>query len=268
MSAIAASTSQATIGLLVGAVGLRNPGLVAKQAATLDHVSGGRLVLGLGSGWLEREYVAHGLNWEPRPAARVECLVEAIAAIKALLTGQEVDGAGEHFRFAGARHAPQPIQKEVPILIGGEGRRTTLRAVATHADMWNARGDVTRLLEADTALVDHCDAVGRDPSTIERLTNRWVVIRPSPAEAEQALRESLAGHGILDFDHGVTACGPTEEVAELLVPTIAAGFRHLVLSFRNPFDHATISAAGEVRDRLAVISGYERPGSAANANKT
>ena len=87
----------------------------------------------------------------------------------------------------------------MPILIGGEGRRPALRAVATHADMWNARGDVTRLLEADTALVDHCETVGRDPSTIERLTNRWVVIRPSPAEAEQALRESLGGHGILEF---------------------------------------------------------------------
>jgi alkanesulfonate monooxygenase SsuD/methylene tetrahydromethanopterin reductase-like flavin-dependent oxidoreductase (luciferase family) len=250
LSAIAASTARARVGLLVGAVGLRNPGLVAKQAATLDHVSDGRFVLGLGSGWLEREYSAHGFDWEPSAAARVDRLSEAIAAIRSLLRGEVLEGAGRFYRFDGAQHAPRPVQSDIPILIGGEGRRKTLRAVAEHADMWNARGPVAKLREADAALVEHCLALDRDPRSIERLTNRWIVIRGSRAQAERDLRTSLAGHGITEYDEGICALGPAPAAAEQLAATVSAGFRHLVLSIRHPFDYATIEAAGEIRGLL------------------
>jgi alkanesulfonate monooxygenase SsuD/methylene tetrahydromethanopterin reductase-like flavin-dependent oxidoreductase (luciferase family) len=250
LAAIAASTRRATVGLLVGAVGLRNPGLVAKQAATLDHVSGGRFVLGLGSGWLEREYVAFGYGWEPSAAARAERLAEAVAAVRRLLDGDEVDGVGAHYRFERARQAPRPLQRRLPILIGGEGRRRTLRVVAEHADMWNARGDVASLRDADEALRGHCAAVGRDPAAIERLTNRWVVVRDTRRDAELALTASLAGHGVDRYDAGICALGPVDEVVEQLVPTLEAGFRHLVWSFRRPFDEPSIAAAGAVRAGL------------------
>ena len=252
LSAIAVSTSRASVGLLVGAVGLRNPGLVAKQAATLDHVSDGRFVLGLGSGWLEREYSAHGYDWEPSAEARVDRLSEAISAIRGLLRGETLEGAGRFYRFDGAQHAPRPVQSEVPILIGGEGRRKTLRAVAEHADMWNARGPVSKLREADAALVEHCVALGRDPASVERLTNRWVVIRGSRAEAERDLRASLAGHGIVEYDEGICALGPAPAVAEQLAETVEAGLQDLILSIREPFDHATIEAAGDLRALLTA----------------
>jgi alkanesulfonate monooxygenase SsuD/methylene tetrahydromethanopterin reductase-like flavin-dependent oxidoreductase (luciferase family) len=250
LAAIAASTRRATVGLLVGAVGLRNPGLVAKQAATLDHVSGGRFVLGLGSGWLEREYVAHGYTWEPSARARVEQLAEAIVAVRALLAGDEVDGGGTYYRFERAQQAPRPLQSRIPLLVGGEGRLRTLRVVAEHADMWNARGDVANLRDADEALAGHCAAVGRDPATIERLTNRWVVARPTRADAERELSASLAGHGIDEFDPGICALGPPDEIAAQLCPTLVAGFRHVVWSFRYPFDEPTIAAAAAVRVQL------------------
>jgi alkanesulfonate monooxygenase SsuD/methylene tetrahydromethanopterin reductase-like flavin-dependent oxidoreductase (luciferase family) len=250
LAAIAASTSHATVGLLVGAVGLRNPGLVAKQAATLDHVSGGRFVLGLGSGWLEREYVAHGYTWEPSARARVERLAEAIVAVRALLAGEEVDGVGTYYRFERARQAPRPLQSQVPLLIGGEGRLRTLRVVAEHADMWNARGDVAELRDADEALRGHCAALGRDPATIERLTNRWVIARPTRAQAARELTASLAGHGIDTFDPGICALGPPYEIAAQLRPTLEAGFRHLIWSFRHPFDEPTIAAGVAVRAQL------------------
>jgi alkanesulfonate monooxygenase SsuD/methylene tetrahydromethanopterin reductase-like flavin-dependent oxidoreductase (luciferase family) len=247
LSAIATTTVGARIGLLVGAIGLRNPGLIAKQAVTLDHISNGRFVLGLGSGWFEREYRAHGFPWEAGTAARVDQLSEAILAIRSLLRGEALEGAGNYYSFHGAQHAPRPVQRVLPILIGGEGRRKTLRAVAEHADMWNARGSVTTLKEADAALVEHCVALDRDPSSIERLTNRWVVLRRSHSEAVRELRRSLACQGITEYDEDVCALGPASSVAEQLAETIDAGFRHLILSFRHPFDHASIEAAGELR---------------------
>jgi alkanesulfonate monooxygenase SsuD/methylene tetrahydromethanopterin reductase-like flavin-dependent oxidoreductase (luciferase family) len=250
LSAIAASTRRATVGLLVGAIGLRNPGLLAKQAATLDHISDGRLVLGLGSGWLEREYTAHGYEWQAGSAARVDRLAEAIGFIRGLLQGEEVDATGAYYRFDHARHSPRPVQRHVPILIGGEGRRKTLRVVAEHADMWNARGGVASLRDADEALREHCAAVGRDPEAIERLTNRWVVVRDTRAEAERALGASLAAHGVERYDEDICALGPVPEVAERLSETVAAGFRHLIWSFRHPFDGATIGAAAAVREAL------------------
>jgi len=250
LTAIAASTKRATVGLLVGAVGLRNPGLVAKQAVTLDHISGGRFVLGLGSGWLEREYTAHGFDWEAGAAARVDRLAEAVTLVRGLLRGEEVESAGTYYRFTGARHAPRPLQSVIPILVGGEGRRKTLRVVAEHADMWNARGDVGRLRDADAALREHCAAIGRDPDAIERLTNRWVVVRDTREAAERDLSASLAGHGIHEYDLGICALGSTHDVAEQLRETVDAGFRHLVWSFRHPFDHASIEAAADVRTAL------------------
>jgi alkanesulfonate monooxygenase SsuD/methylene tetrahydromethanopterin reductase-like flavin-dependent oxidoreductase (luciferase family) len=255
LSAIAASTHRATVGLLVGAVGLRNPGLVAKQAATLDHISGGRLVLGLGSGWLEREYTAHGFAWEPSAAARADRLAEAVGLIRRLFCGDQVDEAGTYYRFEQARQAPLPLQNPLPILIGGEGRRKTLRVVAEQADMWHARGDVGNLRDADAALREHCAAIGRAVDTIERLTTRWVVIRRTRAEAERELCSSLAGHGIHQLDEGICALGSPQAVAERLSETVDAGFYHLVWSFRHPFDAASIKAAEVVRAELDERAG-------------
>jgi alkanesulfonate monooxygenase SsuD/methylene tetrahydromethanopterin reductase-like flavin-dependent oxidoreductase (luciferase family) len=161
-----------------------------------------------------------------------------------------VDEEGPRYRLDRAHHAPRPVQARVPILIGGEGRRRTLRVVAEQADMWHARGDVATLRDADEALLGHCEAVGRDPATIERLTSRWIVVRDTRAAAERELRASLAGHGIAEWDDAICALGAAPAVAEQLAPAVAAGFRHVVLSLRHPFDHQTIEAAASVREAL------------------
>jgi alkanesulfonate monooxygenase SsuD/methylene tetrahydromethanopterin reductase-like flavin-dependent oxidoreductase (luciferase family) len=250
LAALALATSRATIGLLVGAVGLRNPALVAKQAVTVDHISHGRFVLGLGSGWLEREYSAHGYEWIESPGARVDRLAEAVPLIRRLVRGERVDHAGTYYRLDGALQAPRPVQSDIPILIGGEGRKKTLRLVAAQADMWDARGPSDVLVELDGVLREHCAAVDRDPDEIERLANRWVVIRGSRDEAERALRDSLAQHGVEQVDVTACALGPPDEVAAALSSTVDAGFRHLVWSFRQPFDRQTIEAAAAVRAAL------------------
>ena len=120
-AAIAATTSSATVGLLVGANTLRNPGLTAKLAVTLDHISGGRAVLGLGSGWLEPEHTAHGIAYGASPGERLDRLEESVRLIRPLLDGEEVSSAGRFYEFAGARHLPRAIQDRMPIMIGGAG---------------------------------------------------------------------------------------------------------------------------------------------------
>ncbi|HYM83899.1 MAG TPA: LLM class flavin-dependent oxidoreductase, partial [Candidatus Dormibacteraeota bacterium] len=142
ISALAALTSHVRLGLLVGANGLRNPGLVAKMAATLDHISDGRAILGLGAGWFEFEHVAHGIPFGASVGERIGWLDESAGIIRALLDGETVTHRSEKYDFVQARHFPRPVQQHLPILIGGNGLRKSLRVVARHADLWNTMGAV------------------------------------------------------------------------------------------------------------------------------
>jgi alkanesulfonate monooxygenase SsuD/methylene tetrahydromethanopterin reductase-like flavin-dependent oxidoreductase (luciferase family) len=250
LSALAAMTRRATIGPMVSPVALRNPGVIAKMAVTLDHISGGRSVLGLGTGWLAREFAAHGLGWEPNAAARADQFIEAIEIITGLIGGTSVSRHSRHYTMVNALHAPRPLRAQMPLLIGGEGHKYTLGVVARWADMWNARGGVVDLRRHDEALRAQCAVVGRDPKTIERLTNRWIAVRSRRRDAANVLTESLRYHGIESFDPGITAVGDSSEVAESLLSTASAGFRHIVFSFRWPFDMTSIEAIPEVRTQI------------------
>jgi alkanesulfonate monooxygenase SsuD/methylene tetrahydromethanopterin reductase-like flavin-dependent oxidoreductase (luciferase family) len=251
LSALAALTSRATVGSMVGAVGLRNPGVLAKMLTTVDHISGGRGVCGLGAGWLQREYAAHGIDWEDKPADRVARLEEAVILIRRLINGERVSHCGRFYELSAAYQAPRPVREHIPLLIGGEGRKFTLGVVARHADMWNARGSASTLARHAEALRAHCVEAGRDVGTIEMMTNRWIAIRPSHAEAEQVLSDGLMHHGIESFDPGITAFGPLSAVADSILPTVKSGFRHLVFSFRSPFDLDTIARLPSLRERLS-----------------
>ncbi|HEY6608810.1 MAG TPA: LLM class flavin-dependent oxidoreductase, partial [Candidatus Limnocylindria bacterium] len=159
VAAIAATTTSAAVGLMVGANTLRNPGLTAKLAVTLDHISGGRAVLGLGSGWIESEHAMHGIAFGNSPGERLDRLEESVRLIRPLLDGEEVSASGRFYDFAGARHLPRSLQDRMPILIGGSGPRKTLRIVAEHADMWNTRGLPDELAASDAVLREHCAQV-------------------------------------------------------------------------------------------------------------
>lgn len=250
ISAIGALTRQPTVGLIVGSNTFRHPGVVAKMAVTLDHITDGRAVLGLGAGWLESEHQMHGIPFEGSPGARIDRLAAAISIVRGLLDGQLVDHDSQWYTLAGARHAPGPVQAHLPILIGGEGPTKTLRLVAEQADMWNARGSVDRLAAADATLAAHCVAIGRDPRTIERLTNRWIVIRDDIAAANEVMDATNRLHGVTDPDPGIIAVGPPAVVADALRPVVQLGFRHLIVSLRAPWDHETIARIPEVRELL------------------
>jgi F420-dependent oxidoreductase-like protein len=172
LSALAGCTDDIRLGSLVLCNDYRNPALVAKMAATLDFISGGRLELGLGAGWHEPEYEAYG--WEYRDGfERLMRLDEGIRLMKRMWDAGS-DGAsfdGDHYRIDDAPCAPQPVQDpHPPILVGGTGEEVTLKLVAKHADVWNTdvfNGDVDTLAHKIGVIEDHCETVGRDHADIE-----------------------------------------------------------------------------------------------------
>jgi len=253
LAALAAATTRAWIGLLVAANTFRNPGLTAKLATTVDHVSDGRSVLGLGGGWFELEHEAFGIDFGSGHGERLDRLEESVGLVRRLLDGERVSHEGRFYNFKDALCEPRPLQDRLPILIGGSGPRKTLRTVALHADLWNAYGTPETLAASDAILREHCEAVGRDEATIERTFTMNVVARESRAEAEVIWRAYLATHQPSDWESRV-ALGPPNEIAAALVDYAAAGFRHPILVFRTPWDLETIGRLGEIRDELARLA--------------
>lgn len=253
LAALAAATTRARIGLLVAANTFRNPGLTAKLATTVDHVSDGRSVLGLGGGWFELEHEAFGIDFGSGHGERLDRLEESVGLIRRLLDGERVSHEGRFYNLKDALCEPRPLQNRLPILIGGSGPRKTLRTVARHADLWNAYGTPETLAASDAILLEHCAAVGRDQATIERTFTMNVVARESRSEAEAVWQSYLATHQPGDWESRV-ALGPPNEIAAALVDYAAVGFRHPILVFRTPWDLETIARLGEIRDELARLA--------------
>jgi F420-dependent oxidoreductase-like protein len=251
LAAVAAITQRARLGLLVAANTFRNPGLTAKLAVTIDQISGGRAILGLGGGWFEREHEAFGIDFGGGFGERLDRLGEATGLIRRLLDGERVTHAGAHYTFRDAVCEPRPVQARLPILIGGSGPRKTLRIVARHADLWNAYGTPQTLVASDAILREHCTAVGRDEAEIERTFTMNVVARPTRAEAEAVWRTYLALHRPDEWESRVALGQPTD-IAAGLVDYAAVGFTHPIFVFRAPWDIETIGRLGEIREALEV----------------
>ena len=247
LAAVATVTSRARIGLLVAANTFRNPGLTAKLATTLDHVSGGRAILGIGGGWFEREHDAFGIEFGAGFGERLDRLGEAVPLIRRLLDGERVTHDGRFYRMHDAVCEPRPIQARLPILIGGSGPRKTLPLVARHADIWNAYGSPDTLAAADAILREACAAVGRDEREIERTTNLNVVMRAGRGEADAAWPTWRDPHDLRPGRDDLDAGGSPDDVAATLEPYRAAGFEHVIFVFRSPFDLETIDRLPELR---------------------
>ena len=250
LTAIAAVTSRPGLGLMVAANTLRNPGLTAKLATTLDHVSGGRAILGIGGGWFEREHEAFGFEFGSGFGERLDRLGEAVPLIRRLLDGERVTHDGRFYQFRDAVCAPRPVQPHLPILIGGSGPRKTLPLVARHADLWNAYGTPREVAAADAILRAACETAGRDPATIERTVNLNVVIRADRAAAERAWAGWRDSHLPQEDERGLEAGGTLTEVAATLAAYRDVGFEHPVLIFRTPFDVETMDRLPELRRAL------------------
>ena len=228
LSYLAAATRRARLGTLVTGVTYRSPGVLEKTVSTLDVLSGGRAMLGIGAAWFEREHQGLGVPIPPL-RERFERLEEALRIAKQMWSGEVAPFEGRHYRMAETLCVPQPLQRpHPPILIGGMGEKRTLRLVARYADACNlfafaGAAEVGRKLEV---LRRHCDAEKRDFASIERTTLGTANLAPgkqSPADVIRELRELAkvgVQHAIVNLPN-VHEIAPLETLAKEVVPAIA-----------------------------------------------
>ncbi|MDP9298624.1 MAG: LLM class F420-dependent oxidoreductase [Actinomycetota bacterium] len=198
LAGVAARTSKIKLGAMVTGVTYRNPGFLAKVVTTLDIVSAGRAILGIGAAWNEEESRAYGYDW-PTVAERFERLEDAIQICRSMFTQRETTFHGRRHHVDGALNVPQPVQAGGPrILVGGGGERKTLRLVAQYADMWNGFGDPDTIRHKLGVLAEHCREVGRDPADIVKTRLGTLIVTPTKEEAERRREAFQAARGIGD----------------------------------------------------------------------
>jgi F420-dependent oxidoreductase-like protein len=257
LAAMAAHTERLRCGVIVLGVTYRHPAVLAKMAATIDHVSGGRLELGVGAAWYELEHGQYGIRF-PRIGVRMDMLDEACHVLRALWTQERANFSGRHFQLTDAMAEPKPLQERLPLWIGGSGERRTLRIVAEHADGWN-----TFLADRETyahkldVLARHCADVGRDPEDIRKQVVFRAVLGETEAEAEDNLRALAATRGVAPerLREGMIV-GTPEQCAERCEVAREQGAGDFLMQARPPLDRRTLElfardVAGALRAGVA-----------------
>jgi len=255
LAAWAQATERIRIGLMVGANTFREPSLTAKMATTLDHISGGRAILGIGAAWFEEEHAAFGFEFGDGPPERLRWLAEALPIMRGMLRGERPTASGPRYRARAVRNDPPPLQERLPLLIGGGGEQVTLKLVARYGDANNVGGGIAKVRQKEAVMLRHCESVGRDPSEIERTTGLGVVvIRDSRDEARRVATAIFEGNGRAKpwEDQPI---GTPEDVAEYMAPYLEIGYRHFVAGFPSPYDEESMTRlATEVRPALAGVA--------------
>jgi F420-dependent oxidoreductase-like protein len=251
LAALGPLTKRVRLGLMVGANTFRNPGLTAKLATTLDQVSGGRAVLGIGGAWFEREHDAFGIPFGTGFGERLDRLDESVMLMRRLLDGERFSHAGRFYTFNDALCEPRPIQAHLPILVGGSGPKKTLRTVALRADAWNTSGDVEEVRGKLANLQGHCDDVGRDLGTIELSISFPIILRDRRADAEAAWAGLMAHNASPNAGAVPHLFGSPAEIAAELRPFVELGFRTFIVRLPAPHDLETIGRMHEVWELLA-----------------
>lgn len=252
LAGIAMATSRVEVGVLVSSAAYRNIGLLVKQATAVDHLSGGRAVLGLGAGWHPRDHAAFGFGLAAI-RDRLDRLEEQAAAARQLLDGETVTTSGRHVQLDRAVNLPPPVRPHLPLLIGGSGERRTLRIVARYADVWNGEGDVETFSRKNRVLDEHCAAVGRDPTAIRRTVGLAPAsIRDTHEAAVDALVDRLRLNGVPAGEARAEAeasgmAGTADEVAETLAAYADGGASEALIDWPAPFDDETLVALAGLR---------------------
>ena len=237
-------TENVRLGLLVGANTFRNPGVVAKMLTTIDHASGGRAIAGLGGAWMEPEHTATGIDFGSGFGQRLDWLEESVAALRALFAGERVTSpAGGRYAFDDLVLLPPPVQKRLPIMIGGSGEKKTLRTVARHADQWNAMGTPEFLRHKVEVLQRHCDDAGRDIADIEFTGGCKPIIRSTREAARRLWEDQMANNrtpmaDVLDDD--TFWVGTPEDIAEKMATVKPLGFNTFLAEMAAPYDEETL----------------------------
>jgi F420-dependent oxidoreductase-like protein len=227
-TALAMSTTKVTCGSLVYSAGYRHPAVLANAIATMDQLAGGRIVLGLGGGWLQNEYDAYGMHYGS-PGERLRMLAEYVQCVRGLLTQDRTSFAGEFFTLTDAQCEPKPVQARLPIWIGGGGEKVTLRIAAQYADGWNvpfiapdAWAHKARVLD------DHCASVGRDPAEIVKTVNVGMAFTDEELNRQFGPMSNYVKPGVLS--------GSVQEMVDKVGGYVGAGAQWVILAMRAPFD--------------------------------
>jgi F420-dependent oxidoreductase-like protein len=227
LSYLAAVTRRATLGTMVTGVTYRNPGVLVKSVSTLDVLSGGRAILGIGAAWFEREHRGLGVAFPPL-RERFERLEEALQIAHQMWSGKSAKYEGKHYQLAETLCVPQPLARpRPPILIGGMGEQKTLRLVAQYADACNlfTHAGVAQVKHKLEVLRRHCDALGRDYARIEKTSLATLTLSEDAASIDAAIatcRELAAAgiqHAIFNMPN-VHAVKPVELLARRLLPEV------------------------------------------------
>ena len=251
LAALARETSRVRLGTLVTGVTYRNPALLAKLATTLDTISGGRALLGLGAAWNDVEHAAYGFEFPPI-RERMDRLEEALTIIRAMFDEERPSFQGTHYRIEAALNVPRPVQPGGPkIIVGGGGEKRTLKIAARFADMthWFPLGFEV-LQRKSEILAGYCEAIGRDPATIERTMAAPVLVAGTEAETARMLEL------VPPERRPYVRAGTPEQVANDLKPYLDAGFTGF--TFNNSI-YRTTDQIAVLGDLLRIVEGAPAP---------
>ncbi|HLN06271.1 MAG TPA: TIGR03560 family F420-dependent LLM class oxidoreductase [Acidimicrobiales bacterium] len=235
IAGVAACVDRVRVGVLVTGNTYRHPAVLANMAATVDHLSDGRLVLGLGAGWQVNEHEAYGIEL-PAPPERLARLDEACQVIRLLHSQERSNFEGRFYQLVDAPCEPKPIQRPLPLLIGGSGEKVSMRIAARYADEWNCWGLPDLMAHKAEVLERHCLEIGRDPASIKRSAQALILM----SDDEDQLRRWRADR--LQVPHIV---GTPREIAEVMARYAKIGLDEFVVS-----DRTLGRETSERRDRM------------------
>ncbi len=241
LAALAAETTRVRVGCLVFCMMYRNPAALAKAAVTIDHISNGRVEIGLGAGWHNVEFEELGYVFHA-PKTRLDMLEEGVQIIKGMLGDEEsTTFSGEHYHVQNARCYPRPVTGKLPVWIGGTGEKRSLRIAARYGDGWNCAYISPESFERKSAVLDQwCEREGRDPAQIERSINLGFYMGADEKSAQRN-REIFASSWGGGRDSGMLF-GTPKEVVERLGQYADAGAKHINIAFRPPIDFEAFQA--------------------------
>ena len=244
LPALAARTTSVNLSLLVGATTYRNPALHAKITTTLDVISGGRAIHGIGAGWNVEEATAYGYDF-PSLGERFERLEDHLNIARAMFTQEPATYEGKHHSVRGAYNNPKPIRGDIPIMIGGSGEKKTLRMVAQYADASNFFGDADRMRHLIGVLEGHCERLGRDPAEITKTRLGTIIIAPTQEEADAKLDWLAQATGMDPDRRASVLTGDPDTVTEKANELLESGVDALIFNSPDVHDLETVQLLGE-----------------------